>query len=335
MQLKLLLASLLLFGIASAQAPKIKHVYKDKATYDGTGREITKDIVSYFDYSPTGKLFTSKFYVQGKGGIIRQFYYNKKDSLIREVNTGFLVETDSTVYTYSTNAEKLYVRDYFNGKQFREEKTTWYTNGNKSTEIDFFRDDTSSFAVLYDSTGKVITIKNSNEGIKYDKFGNMIQYSKDGTTLYYKYSADGKYKIEEELFSMDEMYNNKGTYSYTKDGYLYKTVMFTNGYMSKKSATSKMIYSDSMVIKNTYNEQNNKTSEFTYLKGDKIIREAFYSYDKDNRLIKETICKTVGVCAEVITYSYDKYGNILEETHYKGMNGTILDWKYVYTYEFY
>ena len=89
MKLKLLLASLFLFGFASAQAPKILHIYKDKATYDGTGKEISSVPVTYSDYSPTGKLFTEKIYIQGKESVVSEYYYNKKDSLIRATYSGF------------------------------------------------------------------------------------------------------------------------------------------------------------------------------------------------------------------------------------------------------
>jgi len=322
--------------IGYAQAPKVKHVYKDKILFDETGKEIKSEPVYYCDYSASGKKLQEKEYIEGSLGIKTNYVYNKKDSLVKKTRSGSDAVPDSLLIIYQDNSDTILEYYYKAGKKYYEYKSVFHISGKKSYVKFISYTLNEGYEITYDTSGYVLSYHTSSEDVKYDKFGSLTQYRWFQCMVQRKYSKDGKLKLQEEKIC-DQAHNGwKVEYVYNENNKLIKVKVFNDGYVnSNTNGVKKILYTDSSITTYSYNSKDSLTGQYDYGKGTTLTSQKLYFYDEKGQKIKEEHYSGTGKIKEMIPYKYDKYDNILEEIHYKSDKSKLPDWKYVYTYEFY
>ena len=196
----------------------------------------------------------------------------------------------------------------------------------------------------YDKKGVLITEKkkieeqNFEPGIieyKYNKLGHVTEYTKTDLKgnymyqMYYAYEYDANNNvIVEDYYAVDEenFFENEidGHTEYTYD---------SKGNLTEEYRMNSIRYLGTDTYKNTYNEDGllvaiecYYTDNWEYMAYDGDI---YYTYDKNNRLIKEEK-KNNGSVISRRNISYDENGNIIKETINNGitLEQTVIKYEY-------
>ena len=169
--------------------------------------------------------------------------------------------------------------------------------------------------------GRIIEDKESNDFVKYDKNGNIIEeklgINSDLIKYTYQYDERGN-KIEKNRFTPDGKLNMKYIYEYDNEG---KLVEFSDLFPDGKLA-NKYTYK--------YDERSNLIEYTDYL-GASLDERDVYKYDTNGNEIETIYFDSKGSLKCKWEKSYDKKGNLTEEMFYLS-NGE-LDYKTINKYD--
>lgn len=253
-----------------------------------------------------------------------EYAYNSLNQLIKkDVSYGESLE-GAFLYEYDYLGNLLKEVD-LNGKETRYE---YDLNSQKIKEIDALGRETS---YQYDYKGRVINVTNAegnSRKTEYDVFDNiLLEVDERGFAVQYEYND------KQQLISLTNKMGAKTTYTYNENNRLqsetdcnnnvktymqydvYGNVLIEkdpNGIVTKYEYTLDdqiaLISKNGRIDRNEYDENGRLVKELTLGTDGVVYQRKVNEYDDFGRLIKETNANN-----QITTYSYNKYGEKIEE----------------------
>lgn len=316
--------------------------------------EVTEYV--YDEHNRPVKIFDQYFTVEN--------VYDENGNVIKKTTTDDEGNVSINEYVFDEQGNELTCSSTLNGEPdgFPNAYTYEYNAKGDITRKCYFLSgnlvDDTSLEYTYDDNGrktKIVTItahSTTTEEFTYNETGDVVKNTRksaDYTTEYvyeYTYSSDCAVEVKRE--NLNSWKNNALTEEYDDHGNLtlrelgdssekYEYTYDENGFIIKKTST--------VTGMEHLSGYENKTVEYTNDKNGNVLKAVSvkengiediteYTYDSENRILKETRSKGYGDNIEVYhtdEFTYDKYGNIL--TEYTKRDSTEKSYTYEYTYD--
>lgn len=221
-------------------------------------------------------------------------------------------------------------------------KSVKETNGN-TVSITYYTEDGRFLHSDQIRNGKTETVSS----LKYNKYGNPVEYLSYGDTTILKYNS------QQQLIAIEEHYSNHISVSekqYNPKGLEFRVLGFRSSgdlevmgefiYDDKNNVSEMHSYrcrrngwEKTGLIKKEYSEKNVLKAEFWYDYGwDNTTQKLKYKkfFNKNGKVVTELACNSNGEAHDTTTYTYDEQGNMTKRKRTNTSQNDVRTWTYTY-----